>query len=59
MLHADRRTDMTKLVARGDYAKATKHKTNFCIPKLNNVVQIKLQILSYTIAHAHRQDKEQ
>ena len=55
----DRRRDMAKLLARGNFAKASKHKTNFCTQKVNNVVQIKCQIMSYIIAHAHRKDEEQ
>ena len=55
----DRQTDMTKIVARGNFARAPKHKTNFCIQEVNNIVQIKFQIMSYIIAHAHRQDEEQ
>jgi len=64
LLHADRLTegqaDRHDEAGRSwQFAKAPKHKTNFCIQKVNNVVQLKLQIMSYIIARAHRQDKEQ
>ena len=55
----DRQRDMTKLVARGNFAKAPKLKTNLCTQKVNSVVQIKFEIMSYIIARAHRQDEEQ